>query len=182
VDIGRGSVVTVDPAAVLERQQMVTFVPLELARAMPFSWATGGRMRMPRRFKDRLSKVKQLPAGRRFETFYKWEREQNRKGSAVRAPLLWAAALLSAAVGVVLVFIPGPAVLFFAIAGAIIAMQSRRSARALDWTEVKIRAAARRVHRWWRYLSKLEKIATIAGIAMLVLGFGAAAVAVVIGS
>jgi hypothetical protein len=137
---------------------------------------------MPARYTDRLKKLMQLPAGRRFETFYEWELQQNRKRTSLHTLLLWGVALVSIAVGVVLVFIPGPAVLFFAIAGAIFAMQSRRAARALDWTEVKIRGAARRLRRWWRYLSKLEKVAAIAGIAMLTIGFGAAAVALVIGS
>jgi hypothetical protein len=112
-------------------------------------------MRAPARYADRLKKLKQLPAGRRFETFYEWEQQQNRKRHSLHALLLWAAALVLTAVGVVLVFIPGPAVLFFALAGAIAAMQARWAARALDWTEMKVRAAAHAVRRWWRHRSKL---------------------------
>jgi hypothetical protein len=139
-------------------------------------------MRIPARYTDRLEKLKRLPAGRRFETFYEWEHRQNRRRSSFRVPLMWMAAVVSAAVGVVLAFVPGPAVLFFALAGAIAATQSRLAARALDWTELKGRAAAHAALLWWRHSSQLEKVAAIGGLAILVLGIGAAAIAIVIGS
>jgi hypothetical protein len=49
-------------------------------------------------------------------------------------------AVLSAAVGVIFVFIPGPAILFFFISGALLASESLWVARAMDWAEVKLRA------------------------------------------
>jgi hypothetical protein len=50
-------------------------------------------------------------------------------------------------VGVVLVFIPGPAILFFLIAGALLAVQSLGVARALDWSELRGRAAVKAMRR-----------------------------------
>jgi hypothetical protein len=49
-------------------------------------------------------------------------------------------ALLSFAIGVVLAFIPGPAVVFFALSATLLATQSLRVARILDRTEVWLRS------------------------------------------
>jgi hypothetical protein len=54
-------------------------------------------------------------------------------------------ALLAFAVGVVLAFIPGPAVVFFGIAAALLASESMTVARALDRVEVWLRGAWRRL-------------------------------------
>jgi hypothetical protein len=52
------------------------------------------------------------------------------------------------ALGVVLAFIPGPAVLFFALAAVLVATQSRWLAERLDRAEVKLRhVIAARKHR-----------------------------------
>jgi len=56
------------------------------------------------------------------------------------------AAVVSLAVGIVLAFIPGPAVLFFALSAALLGAQSRWVARRLDAAET----AARRFWRAWR--------------------------------
>lgn len=59
-------------------------------------------------------------------------------------------ALALVAVGVVLVFIPGPAVLFFFIGGGLLASESRGIARMLDWLEVKLRALWNWGTRHWK--------------------------------
>ena len=48
-------------------------------------------------------------------------------------------------VGFVLIFVPGPAFVFLGLAAALLAEESLAVARALDWTEVKIRRAVRRI-------------------------------------
>jgi hypothetical protein len=48
-------------------------------------------------------------------------------------------AVLSFAIGVILAFIPGPAVVFFALTGALLAGQSERLAKKLDRAEVGFR-------------------------------------------
>lgn len=61
--------------------------------------------------------------------------------------LCFALALVSAAIGVVLVFIPGPAFVFFILTGALLATQWWKMACWLDQAEVAIR-------RSWARLKK----------------------------
>ncbi|MGH7335962.1 MAG: PGPGW domain-containing protein, partial [Myxococcota bacterium] len=56
-------------------------------------------------------------------------------------------AIVCFAAGVVLVFIPGPAVLFFALGGALLATQSLWVARALDAIEVRGRKTLDSIRR-----------------------------------
>jgi hypothetical protein len=76
------------------------------------------------------------PAGERFERQYREQREADKN----RSPLArWVKPILAAiafAIGVVLVFIPGPAVVFFAIAATCVASKSLTVARGLDRAEV----------------------------------------------
>jgi len=71
-------------------------------------------------------------------------------------------ALAAAAVGVVLVFIPGPAIVFFFLAGALLASNWLWMARTLDWLEVKLRKGGKRATRTWRHLSASGRAALIA--------------------
>ena len=64
--------------------------------------------------------------------------------------LYLAGAIASFAVGVVLVFIPGPAFVFFILSAALLATQSQWVARRLDDLELKIRNAATQARAWWR--------------------------------
>jgi len=63
-----------------------------------------------------------------------------------------ALAVVAIALGVVFVFLPGPGVVFFALAGALLAPESRLLAAALDWTELKIRAGLAWAKRIWKKL------------------------------
>jgi hypothetical protein len=58
------------------------------------------------------------------------------------------------AVGFVLMFIPGPAVIFYFIAGSLFASESKVVARLLDWLEVKARAAGKKAKSHWNNLPK----------------------------
>lgn len=94
------------------------------------------------------AEVQRLEPGQRFQTLY----ERHQKSSAGRSFLTRAAAPVAAvlclAIGVVLVFIPGPAVLFFAMAAALLAIQSRAVARACDYSEVRLRRWFAAMKRW----------------------------------
>ncbi len=68
-------------------------------------------------------------------------------------------ALGSLVVGVVLVFIPGPAIVFFLLSGSLLAAESLTIAHFLDWSEVKLRAAFGWIVRHWRKLHLIGKIA-----------------------
>jgi Flp pilus assembly protein TadB len=92
------------------------------------------------RLKKRWEAFKQLEPGKRFETHYHQHRQSEAGKSPVRRILYLLAAVVALAIGVVLAFIPGPAILFFLIAGGLFAMQSLKIARALDWSELRIRA------------------------------------------
>jgi hypothetical protein len=80
--------------------------------------------------------------GRRFEDRYEAARAARPRAAWRRQLLrllLIMVALGSILVGVVLAFIPGPAVLFFLLAGTLLAAESRGLARLMDWGEVKLR-------------------------------------------
>lgn len=87
---------------------------------------------------------------------------------AVRLTGLILAALFLV-VGIILVFIPGPAVVFFALAGAMLAAESRPVARFLDWSELRIRSGVGWVRRFWAQLSTWGRVA----VGILLCGCGA---------
>jgi hypothetical protein len=82
------------------------------------------------------------------------------------------AALGCIAVGIVLTVVPGPAILFFLIAGSLLSTESLFVARWLDWSEVKLRAAWSWSRRHWRKLPTGGKIALEAGAFCVALGLG----------
>jgi hypothetical protein len=96
--------------------------------------------------KTRWKRFRKLSPGERFQSIH---RQQKNRSPVVKAAFL-GIAVLSFAAGVVLTFIPGPAVLFFALAGALLATQSLWVARRLDQGEVWVRSAFASVRRWRR--------------------------------
>lgn len=57
-------------------------------------------------------------------------------------------------VGIVFAFIPGPAILFYAIGGAIIAKESKWMATSLDRCETIGRTWMHRTKMWWNGVRK----------------------------
>jgi hypothetical protein len=96
--------------------------------------------------KKSLERFKRFEPGKRFQAFH---REQEKQSVGVRI-LFFVLAFVSFAVGVVLAFIPGPAVLFFALTGALLATQSAGVAKLLDRGEVKGRSWFEALKSWWR--------------------------------
>jgi hypothetical protein len=74
--------------------------------------------------------------GERFERFHD---EHNREARPWKRPVYLVCGVASLAVGTVLLFIPGPAVVFLALAAALFATQSRWVACRLDGAELKLR-------------------------------------------
>lgn len=107
--------------------------------------------------------------GRRFqERFERNQQARHNKRFHVRA--LWTAlAICLFLIGVVLVFIPGPAVLFFAVSGAILAERSRSMARLLDRTEMMARRVYAWAVAWWKRAPGLARSGVI-GLGTLGLG------------
>ncbi|HEX6275604.1 MAG TPA: hypothetical protein VFZ53_21330 [Polyangiaceae bacterium] len=96
--------------------------------------------------KKELHRLKNHEPGERFGAFH---REQKHKPLGVKIAF-FALAFVSFAVGVVLAFIPGPAVLFFALTGALLSTQSRFVAETLDKGEVWARKVFASIRAWWR--------------------------------
>lgn len=95
--------------------------------------------------------------GHRFRKHYDAAHRPGNELSVLHRILRFVIALVAVIVGIVLTFMPGPAVLFFALAGALLASESRWLAGALDLTELKLRDAARWSLRRWVSLGWLGR-------------------------
>ena len=112
---------------------------------------------------DRLHQQwQQLAASRPGHRFRdRYERNKRDKNGA---KLLWrvvrvAAAAIFVCIGAVFMFIPGPAILFYGIAGALLSTDSLPVAKFLDWCEVRGRQLGRWVKRRWARMSMAGKVA-----------------------
>lgn len=94
---------------------------------------------------EQWNELKRLPHGERFQRFHE---RQRGKSLAVKAAYAGGSVLLFGA-GVLFAFIPGPAVLFFALCAALLAAQSSFVARRLDSAEVWGRKQLARLRRAW---------------------------------
>ena len=96
--------------------------------------------------KARCSELKAYAPGERFEQFHLAQQHRSRW---VHLAYLGAAVLLLP-VGVLFAFIPGPAILFFALSAALFATQSLWLARRLDRAELVLRHVWFSLRDWWR--------------------------------
>jgi hypothetical protein len=88
--------------------------------------------------------LRALRAGKRFERFHDAQ-EARRMGWGRALTLI--AVVVCLVIGVILAFIPGPAILFFALAAALTATQSRWLACKLDRAEIYVHALWRKHKR-----------------------------------
>lgn len=105
-----------------------------------------------------------LPDGRpgeRFRNRYHQHQRSKRRGLGGMI-LRFLLAGVAAAIGFILVFIPGPAVVFFLIAGALLAADWLPVARLLDWGEVHARRIWARARKVWAGLSTPARVAVVA--------------------
>ncbi len=115
--------------------------------------------------------LKQGRPGHRFQAHYAESQRQERgRGTCGRLALI-AAAVVCFAIGVVLVFIPGPAFVFFFLGGGLLASESKFVARIMDWSEVKGRKLAHWGAATWRRLGPIAR----AGVLVAAAAAGAAA-------
>lgn len=103
------------------------------------------------RLKRSLEQLKHDKPGRRFRNRCERMRREGGPGFWGRIGL-YVAALLCIAIGIVLVFIPGPAVLFFFLAGGLLATESPVMARWMDTLELLARKIWGAIRRRWRRL------------------------------
>jgi Ni/Co efflux regulator RcnB len=109
------------------------------------------------RLKQDWREFKAYKPGQRFQARYRRHHESNAQASPLRRIGSWALVVVFTAIGIVLVFIPGPAVVFFFLAAGIIATQSASAARALDSLEMPLRRALKAASRRWRRLRQVGK-------------------------
>jgi hypothetical protein len=105
------------------------------------------------------------PPGHRFRNRYH-AHQRSRRGRGIAGMVgRFLLSAVAAAIGFVLVFIPGPAVLFFLISGALLAADWLPVARLLDWGEVRGRQLWDRARRLWSKLSRPARVAVVATVA-----------------
>jgi hypothetical protein len=116
------------------------------------------RLRVPKQW----NVFSQGKPGHRFQDRYRANRRDRASQGILRRLQRILLAMVATAVGIVLVFIPGPAILFFFLAGALLASDWLWMARTLDWLEVKLRAWGRHAKKIWRQLPTAGRAALIA--------------------
>jgi hypothetical protein len=105
------------------------------------------------KLKTKWRELKSYPPGKRFQTVY----EKQKDAPAWVKPVVIAGAIVAFGIGVLLSIMPGPAFVFYGLAGALLATESAWAARQLDRAEL----AARRLHtRWKRWRSRRKTAAT----------------------
>jgi hypothetical protein len=108
---------------------------------------------MRQTLKQRWLAISRGRAGHRFQERYaaaKKSRADDSWAQRSRRVFRLLVALVAIVIAVVLMFLPGPAVLFYFFAGTLLARESLVVARLLDWIEVKLRALWKRGLPLWR--------------------------------
>ena len=111
--------------------------------------------------------LKRGRSGHRFEDRYDAHRRTKNRRTMLGRIARIGLAVVSIAVGILLMFIPGPAILFFLIAGGLLAAESREVARGLDWSEVRLRRISKWARTRWRKLSLVGKL-IVGGLALAI--------------
>lgn len=99
--------------------------------------------------------------GRRFQDRYESVRNGGRRNGKGKRVVLVVFALVFFAIGCVLVVMPGPAFLFFILAGGILATESRLVAQFMDWSEVRVRTLLTWGKANWRRLPFAARTAVV---------------------
>jgi hypothetical protein len=85
--------------------------------------------------KRRWRRLRAGQPGARFQRQYRENRESRKSGLHRWGAVAAGAGLIL--VGIILLFIPGPGLLFIATGGAVLATESLAVARVLDWLEIR---------------------------------------------
>lgn len=110
---------------------------------MPGSWR-----KFWREFRD-------AAPGERFRNRYRRRAEQRARGETqLSRPLIIFLALLCCLVAIPLMLTPGPAIVFWGLAGFLISGESAWLARTLDWSELRVR------ERWKQWRSRKDPVDT----------------------
>jgi hypothetical protein len=96
------------------------------------------------KLRKKWREFKAYPAGERFQTVHKHQKD----APAWVKPVVIAGAIVAFGIGVLLSILPGPAFVFYGLAGALLAIESAWVARKLDRGEVGARKLLARFRRW----------------------------------
>jgi uncharacterized membrane protein YbaN (DUF454 family) len=120
------------------------------------------------KLKHEWQQLRRSPPGKRFQRRFD-ARLNGPAGpsSLLRRLIVIGLAVIFFAIGIVLVFIPGPAILFFFLAGALLAEESRAIARLLDWLELRVRAIWRPLKAWWKRRTQAAKLSVAISFAIV---------------
>jgi uncharacterized membrane protein YbaN (DUF454 family) len=109
--------------------------------------------------------------GRRFQARYERSKQEEARSHPVKRILLICLAIVFLAIAIVLMVMPGPAFVFFILAGALIATESKGVARFMDWAEVRVRSVLAWCKWRWRAWSKAGRAVAVGVALMCTAGF-----------
>lgn len=112
-------------------------------------------------FREHWRELKRGQPGRRFQERYDRARHVERRSGAGRRIVMFFAAGVCLIIGVVLTFIPGPALPFLFLAGGLLATESRTIARFMDASEMRLRRIFGWAKRRWRGLPIAGRVIAI---------------------
>jgi hypothetical protein len=112
-------------------------------------------------FREHWRDLQRGRPGRRFQARYERSKQENGRSGPAKRILLICLAVVFLAIAVVLMVMPGPAFVFFILAGALIATESKAVARVMDWAEVRIRSVLAWARRQWRRSSKAGRVGVV---------------------
>ena len=125
--------------------------PASVCTPMP---VPGAKVRLKRNWRS----VRQGKPGHRFVDHYERSARTRGRGGTLARVLGLSLAILALAIGVVLSVIPGPAIPFFLVAGALLASEFRFAARFMDGLELRLRAIFAWGLEHWKRLPGFARI------------------------
>jgi hypothetical protein len=116
---------------------------------------------IPYRFRKNWRELRRGRPGHRFRGWYERAQRKKPRFRLARRIALIISAALCFAIGVVLAVMPGPAFVFFILAGGLLATESKTIARLMDRIEVLVREIWSWVKRTWVKLPFAARILVV---------------------
>jgi hypothetical protein len=112
-------------------------------------------------FRRSLLQIREGRPGYRFQEYYERSRRSKTRAGTMARIVRISAAVAALAIAAVLSVIPGPAIPFFFLAGALLATESKWVARLMDWIEVRLRRIFAWGQKYWRRFSPVTRAAVV---------------------
>lgn len=103
---------------------------------------------IPRKIRDGIRQLREDEPGERFQEHFRRRREGGR--SAIRRWLYLGGGTVIVLAGIFFLPAPGPGFVIIFLGGGLLAQESLAAAKALDWTELRLRAVASWGLRIWK--------------------------------